>query len=493
MSVGRARLPRVAISSIAALACLAWPVARALELPAVPWPNGSAPSDPALDAMVAEATALADRERADRWLEAYERGEDHEHFGLAQEDIDRGAYDLAFLFRGGDAFFEHRFAPYEGLGAGPLAPLRRVHGPARGGPDALGCADCHALGGPDGAGTEVENAFFHGDGDGASSAAVRNPPHALGLGFVQALAAEMTRELAFARETAIAAHEERTLALATHGVSFGTLVVHADGSVDTRGVEGIDSDLVVRPFGWRGTEARLRRVVEEAARVHSGLQSTVLAGASQTAPDPERLGAGPWYDPDADGVVRELEEGTLTAVAVYLAMLEVPTVLVPGDPALADRWAHGHALFESTGCEACHRETLELADRTWIERPDTTGGPGVTIRLLQDGETPRGSGSVHLFSDLKRHAMGEALTQPEDDGSGLATDVWITRPLWGLSDTAPYLHDGRAATIPEAILAHDGEARASRDAFAALDEDGQHDLTIFLMSLARTPRPRYAR
>lgn len=467
--------------------------ARAVDLPPVPWPAGRSPSDSDLDAMVAEATLLSDRERADTWLEAYERGEDREHFGLTQDAIDAGRYDLARLFRGGDSFFEHRFVPAEGLGAGPLGPLRRVHQPLRGGPDTLACADCHSLGGPDGAGSEVENAFFHGDGDALSSAAQRNPPAVLGLGLVQALAAEMSVELGFVRDQAIAAGREQTIALATHGVSFGTLVVHADGSLDTSRVEGVDADLVVRPFGWRGTEARLRRVVEEAARVHSGLQSTVLAAADQVHPDPARLGEGPWYDPDEDAVSREIEEGTLTTVAVYLALLEVPVVLAPGDPALSARWAHGHALFGALGCGDCHRETLTLIDRIWIERPDTTSGAGVRIALLVDGEAPRGSGDVHLFSDLRRHAMGEALAQRQDDGSGLPADVFVTRPLWGLADTAPYLHDGRAATIPDAILAHGGEATASRDAFAALDVDGQRDLHVFLLSLARTPRARYAR
>ena len=48
--------------------------------------------------------------------------------------------------------------------------------------------------------------------------------------------------------------------------------------------------------------------------------------------------SGPaWFDPDADGVSRELEEGTLTAGAVYLAMLESPVVLPPHDAKLRER------------------------------------------------------------------------------------------------------------------------------------------------------------
>jgi CxxC motif-containing protein (DUF1111 family) len=71
--------------------------------------------------------------------------------------------------------------------------------------------------------------------------------------------------------------------------------------------------------------------------------------------------------------------------------------------------------------------------------------------------------------------------------------VFLTRPLWGLAETPPYLHDGRAATIPTAILAHGGEAQPARDAFAALSPDDQASLHVFLLSLTREPKVRVAR
>lgn len=48
-------------------------------------------------------------------------------------------------------------------------------------------------------------------------------------------------------------------------------------------------------------------------------------------------------------------------------------------------------------------------------------------------------------------------------------------------------------TIPDAILAHGGEAQGARDAFAALPPDRQADLHIFLLSLTRAPKVRIAR
>ena len=60
--------------------------------------------------------------------------------------------------------------------------------------------------------------------------------------------------------------------------------------------------------------------------------------------------------------------------------------------------------------------------------------------------------------------------------------------LRNIAVRAPYMHDGRAATIPEAILAHGGEAQKARDAFVALNEEAQKDLHVYLLSLTRESR-----
>ena len=89
--------------------------------------------------------------------------------------------------------------------------------------------------------------------------------------------------------------------------------------------------------------------------------------------------------------------------------------------------------------------------------------------------------------------MGPELADPHPDSTGLPRERFLTRPLWGLAETAPYLHDGRAATIPEAIEAHGGDAAASRDAFRELSPRQRASLHVFLLSLTRQPRVRYSR
>ena len=57
---------------------------------------------------------------------------------------------------------------------------------------------------------------------------------------------------------------------------------------------------------------------------------------------------------------------------------------------------------------------------------------------------------------------------------------WRTPPLWGLRDSAPYMHDGRAQTVLEAISMHDGESAGTRDRFLNLPLADRHAILAFL-------------
>ncbi|MBK9265193.1 MAG: hypothetical protein IPM54_36105 [Polyangiaceae bacterium] len=463
----------------------------------IPWPHGEPPTPTAITEAVEGALELSERDRFEEFLAAENEFDDREHIFIVQQWID-DHYDSYSepedLFRFGDAFFTHEFRPIDGAGNDSLPPLRRIHTGVKGGFDTYSCAGCHSVGGPDGAGSLTQNAFVNGDGAHLSSANVRNAPAVLGLGLVQMLAEEMSANLLAIRDNALAKAAAQgsavTLPLVAKDVSFGEITAHPDGKVEMSNVNGVDPDLVIKPFGWKGSVAKLRRFAEDAARIHFGVQSHVLALGWKDKPDHEKLGPGPdWWDPDDDGVQREIEEGALTAFAVYMAMLEVPIVLPPFDPGLRERWAKGSAVFEQIGCADCHRPHLLLKSAMFREYPDTTGAPPVEFNIFSVGDEPRGSFSVQLYSDLKRHDMGEGLADAHDDPeTTIPRSVFLTRPLWGLAESAPYMHDGRATTIPEAIVAHGGEARDARDAFVALGEDAKKDLHVFLLSLTRESR-----
>ncbi len=78
--------------------------------------------------------------------------------------------------------------------------------------------------------------------------------------------------------------------------------------------------------------------------------------------------------------------------------------------------------------------------------------------------------------------MGTKLAE-EVDEVGTGTSVFMTENLWGVGSTAPYLHDGRAASLSEAILEHGGEAQTARDNFVGASLTAQQHLIAFLNSL----------
>ena len=60
---------------------------------------------------------------------------------------------------------------------------------------------------------------------------------------------------------------------------------------------------------------------------------------------------------------------------------------------------------------------------------------------------------------------------------------WRTPPLWGVADSAPYLHDGRAETLDDAIRRHDGEAAKTASRYTKLAFSDRRALITFLSSL----------
>ena len=84
------------------------------------------------------------------------------------------------------------------------------------------------------------------------------------------------------------------------------------------------------------------------------------------------------------------------------------------------------------------------------------------------------------FVELK--ASGN-LPSPRGSALKVLQQEWRTTPLWGVRDSGPYLHDGRAKTLKEAILAHAGESILSIEKFAAMPAQEQEELISFLNTL----------
>ncbi len=124
--------------------------------------------------------------------------------------------------------------------------------------------------------------------------------------------------------------------------------------------------------------------------------------------------------------------------------------------------ADGAALFENTGCAACHV-------------------PRLPVPRDQDGIL------IDAYTDLLLHDLGSGLADRNVAGR-VVQSRWRTAPLWGLSEAvrpgrAGLLHDGRAGSIEEAILWHEGQAATARSRFMALDASARGQLLRWLATL----------
>jgi cytochrome c553 len=438
-----------------------------------------------------------------------------------QQAIEDGDYGLAELVRAGQLLFDARFNLLDGQGrpetTGGGAP-RAPGQPAfirTSAPDANACAGCHAQPGSGGAGDFVANVFVLAQTldpvtdsvDGAFSNE-RNTLGMFGAGAIEMLAREMSADLIAIRETARAAAQEAghevTLPLLTKGVSFGAVTVLPDGRVDPIAIEGVDWDLIIKPFHQKGVVVSLREFSNNAMNHHHGMQST------------ERFGTG--TDPDNDGVVDELSVGDITAVSLFQAALPAPRPALVLNAVVAKAIRSGEQAFNGIGCGRCHRPELLLESREFSEpnpfNPPGNLRPGDTTAsfefdLVQTSHSPfvqavgHGQVAVRAFTDLKRHDLNDVELNhfaneqvPQGKLNGFAnpadftippaprpTGAFLSRKLWDVGNSDPYGHRGDLTTLTEAIWFHGGEARAERDAFFALPQRRQDEIIEFLKSM----------
>jgi len=429
---------------------------------------------------------------------------------IPQSDIDANNVKASRLFHFGDFMSgDHEFTIDEGLGNALLPPLggpnprpneKKIHSGKFGGPDATTCSECHFVGGTDGTGDVAHNLLQDGDGVNLSTALPRQPRQVIGVGALQQLGIEMTADLqaqlSAAKNSAASSQANVTANLSSKGIGYGSVTAHPDGTVDFSALQGVDSDLVVKPLGWKGRVANARRFVEGGFQVHLGMASQALIAKNCSAtPIHGTVGDGPdCTDPDNDGVRDEITEAQLTEMALYATLLQIPVRQNPKGAAALARVQTGEQLFAQVQCGSCHVTSLTLNSPIHSEAPDLSGGAPFKVDLTVDGRIPRlqkntdGTVTVELFSDLKRHDMGASLADQHSTFGTFAPNLWLTSPLWGVAATAPYLHDGRAATLQDAITLHDGEALASRNAFLALSTGDQAKIVAFLNTLSRDPK-----
>jgi len=395
-------------------------------------------------------------------------------FGFTQEAIQTGR-----------SIFHHNFASDEKSGCNGIPCELRKQQATRAWPDskfeAGSCETCHSTPrGSAGFGPKEQNTFRGGN-------RIR-PNDMFGAGLIQQLGLEASEDL-------VAAHKQGRPLVTENQVDYSKgLGVRPGGTVDP--------DLVVRPFGRKGTHSHLRAFVSCAAFDHLGIQSQdnfqcSTQGKNENGRCDGSIVAG--LDPDGDGVADEMTQGSLSLIEFYLVNYPVP-----GRGPITTEVTNGEQLFRTIGCAECHRPDMRVRHDPRIEHitvfwNEENNRFEAERRLLHhsiddgyidpDRERPVPlvvpdfkPFAVPLYADLKRHDMGPQMADAADE-TGVSKRVFITRPLWGVGTYTTFLDDGSANTLEAAILRHGGEALTTRNRFARLTAQQQSDLVSFLKSL----------
>ena len=216
----------------------------------------------------------------------------------------------------------------------------------------------------------------------------------------------------------------------------------------------VTGDQRVGRFGWKAQVATLLEFGADAYRNEMGITNALFKEEltfelsdeqlrlCDPIPDPEDI-------PEPATGLRGIDN--FESFMKFLAPIERGPI---SPSALA-----GEEVFMAVGCASCHVPTL-------------TTGPSVSP-LFDRRPVP-------LYSDLLLHDIGtgDGIRQ----AAGQPTEI-RTPALWGLRVRRPLLHDGRAATIADALLAHRGEARATIARLVTLSPNALPDLIAFLDSL----------
>jgi CxxC motif-containing protein (DUF1111 family) len=213
-------------------------------------------------------------------------------------------------------------------------------------------------------------------------------------------------------------------------------------------------------FGWKGQTARLADFVQGACANELGLGNP---GQAQ----PQSLAYANYRPKGLD-----LTQDQCDQLTSFVGGLDRPTERIPDDPRLRSQTVSGRNVFRKIGCAECHTPNLGSVDGIYSD-----------LLLHRMGETLIGGSTGYDGEPIPPKPMPKSPDSPLPDSSRPLADEWRTPPLWGVADSAPYLHDGRAATLEDAIKLHGGQAASSASRFEKLSEEEQKQLVAFLRSL----------
>ncbi len=219
--------------------------------------------------------------------------------------------------------------------------------------------------------------------------------------------------------------------------------------INVRGRVGRLPDGRLGRFGWKAEFATLREFVKAACANEIGLSN------------PDRPQALPMARRGYQASGTDLTEAQCVLMTDFIRGLDAPRRDEPSDAGGRAQARAGEQTFVRIGCADCHT-------------PDLGSIKGFYSDLLLHDMGPTLAAGIGSY--------GEAIAPPNSTTVPVAPE-WKTPALWGVADSAPYLHDGRAETLEDAIAAHLGEASGVTTAFKALPPAEQQDVIAFLKTL----------
>lgn len=233
-------------------------------------------------------------------------------------------------------------------------------------------------------------------------------------------------------------------------------------------------------FGWKAQTSTLKEFVLAACAVELGLN---VPGHSQALVAQKSLYESKGFD---------LNEDECSSMAAFVRSLPAPQQRPFAEHTERAYVDAGEKLFQSIGCAACHVPQVGEVQGIYSDLlvhdmgpslSDSAGGYGTQVG---QPHSPKTAEPVQ-FEDFDQVENVSTESTPKDLKSkpiiGATRVEWRTPPLWGIRDSAPYLHDGRASTLEEAIAGHGGESVKSAKRFQTLTPAERFQLVTFLKSL----------
>jgi CxxC motif-containing protein (DUF1111 family) len=243
-------------------------------------------------------------------------------------------------------------------------------------------------------------------------------------------------------------------------------------------------DGTIGRFGWKDQKASLYEFAMTACAVELGLDV------------PNHPQAGLPLDPNYKPQGHDLDQPECDALVAYLRNLPAPIQRKSASPQEAEILSAGEKQFAAVGCANCHVQNLgnvagiysDLLLHDMGPELGDSGNYGVFVPDTpeEDQQAEPIPSLIQQQTDVRNafDSGPKQLTKADREKTfGALRQEWRTPPLWGVRDSGPYLHDGRAETLEQAIAFHGGEAANSAKQFFMLKPDQRAQVVMFLKSL----------